>query len=129
MLIECPGSEYQAGLVLVHPDVAVAAFGEFLERHADELQVAGFVRLQGDLVALLHQRALETLLNVGPGHGKGFAVSVALRSCVLRSAAKRFVWIVVERFPKLLRPVLDVVFVFLCPNDWPRQQHLLCWSA
>ena len=24
MLIECPGSEYQAGLVLVHPDVAVA---------------------------------------------------------------------------------------------------------
>lgn len=33
MLIECPGSEYQAGLVLVHPDVAVAEY----ERHAHEL--------------------------------------------------------------------------------------------
>ena len=33
MLIECPGSEYQAGLVLVYPDVAVAEH----ERLAHEL--------------------------------------------------------------------------------------------
>ena len=42
MLIECPGSEYQAGLVLAHPDVAVAEH----ERLAHELAQLSVIEVE-----------------------------------------------------------------------------------
>ena len=47
---------------------------------------------------------------------KASPLFVALKSCVLQSTEQGLLWIVVERLPQLLCPILDVI-EDLIPND------------